>query len=63
MVEKDAMAETSKPGEADPYWWTPWAVLIGILLFGLLGFFGKLGSAPSGPTAADVPTTIASAAP
>jgi hypothetical protein len=54
------MSEPEKPAEKDPYWWTPWAVLVGLVLYGLLGFLGVLGSRPRGPTAADVPTTIPS---
>lgn len=53
------MSEPVKPPEKDPYWWTPWAVLAGLLLYGLLGFLGKLSSKPSGPTAADVPASVA----
>ena len=41
----------------DPYWWAPWAVLIGLVLYGLLGFLGVLTPGRKGPTAADVPTT------
>jgi hypothetical protein len=43
--------------DKDPYWWTPWAVLGAILIFGLLGFLGVLSPKPQGPTAADVPVT------
>jgi hypothetical protein len=53
------MSESVKPPEKDPFWWTPWAVLVGLVLYGLLGFLGKLTSKPNGPTAADVPATIA----
>jgi len=45
--------------EQDPYWWTPWAVMVAVVLFGLLGFLGKLGPRHSGPSAADVPATPA----
>ena len=48
-------------GEQDPYWWTPWAVLVGIVAFGLLGYLGLLSPKHKGPTAADVP--VAPAAP
>jgi hypothetical protein len=53
------MSGTPEKQNADPYWWTPWAVLVGLLLFGLLGFLGVLSPNHSGPTAADVPVTIA----
>ena len=43
----------------DPYWWTPWAVLVALLLYGLLGFLGVLSPKHEGPTAADVPAHIA----
>lgn len=49
--------------EKDPYWWTPWAVLIGLLLYGLLGFLGVLTPKQKGPTAADVPVTPATPEP
>jgi hypothetical protein len=52
------MSEPVKPPEKDPYWWTPWAVLVGLLLYGLLGFLGKLSTKPSGPTAADIPASV-----
>jgi hypothetical protein len=55
------MSEPDKQKQEDPFWWTPWAVLIGLLLYGLLGFLGKLSPSHSGPTAADVPVTIPSA--
>ena len=45
----------------DPYWWTPWAVLLALVLYGLLGFLGVLSPNRKGPTAADVPVTIPSA--
>ncbi len=48
-------AETSKG--KDPYWWTPWAVLVGLVVYGLLGFLGVLSPKHRGPTAADVPVT------
>jgi hypothetical protein len=57
------MSHPVKPAEKDPYWWTPWAVLGGLLLFGLLGFLGKLSAKASGPTAADVPATVAMPSP
>lgn len=44
-----------KDDAVDPYWWAPWAVLIGLVLYGLLGFLGVLTPAHKGPTAADVP--------
>ena len=58
MVRSAGMseAESKKP---DPYWWTPRAVLIGLMLYGLLGFLGGLSSKRGGPTAADVPVTTA----
>jgi hypothetical protein len=43
--------------DKDPYWWTPWAVLAAILVFGLLGFLGALSPKRGGLTAADVPVT------
>lgn len=57
------MAETKRTegknaADEDPYWWTPWAVLAGLVLFGLLGYLGKLGGGQhGGPTAADVTET------
>jgi hypothetical protein len=45
--------------EKDRYWWTPWAVLVALVLYGLLGFLGVLSPKREGPTAADVPTTTA----
>jgi hypothetical protein len=53
--EKIGKAKPEKSEELDPYWWTPWAVLVGIVLFGLLGFLGVLFPSRKGPTAADVP--------
>jgi len=38
----------------DPYWWAPWAVLVGLVTYGLLGFLGVLTPKRDGPTAADV---------
>jgi hypothetical protein len=49
--------------DKDPYWWTPWAVLIGLLLYGLLGYLGVLSHKQKGPTAADVPVTTAAPEP
>ena len=57
------MSEPAKTPERDPYWWTPWAVLLGLLAYGLLGYLGKLSGKKSGPTAADVPVAIVSAEP
>jgi len=45
----------------DPYWWTPWAVLVGLVVYGLLGFLGLLSPKQRGPTAADVPVNIPAA--
>jgi uncharacterized membrane protein len=45
--------------ELDPYWWAPWAVLIGLVLYGLLGYVGVLFPVRKGPTAADVPAKTA----
>jgi hypothetical protein len=53
----------SKPKEQDPYWWTPWAVLVALLLYGLLGFLGVLTPKRSGPTAADVAPPSAASPP
>ena len=57
------MSEPDSRKQEDALWWTPWVVLIGLVLYGLLGFLGKLSPRHSGPTAADVPVTIPSAAP
>jgi hypothetical protein len=46
-----------RPAAVDPDWWIPWAVLVGLVLFGLLGFLGVLTPARKGPSAADVPAT------
>ena len=56
-------APDKNTNEKDPYWWTPWAVLIGLLLYGLLGYLGVLFPKRTGPTAADVPVTTATPAP
>jgi hypothetical protein len=56
MSEPEKKPEPSAP--ADPYWWTPWAVLVGLVTYGLLGFLGVLSPKREGPTAADVPVTI-----
>lgn len=53
--------KTEKAAELDPYWWAPWAVLIGLVVYGLLGFLGVLFPNRKGPTAADVPTTAPAA--
>jgi hypothetical protein len=51
------MAEpTQREPPRDPYWWTPWAVLLGLILYGTLGYLGVLSPKRGGPTAADVPT-------
>ena len=55
---KPAKAESD--AAADPYWWVPWAVLVGLVLYGLLGYLGVLFPQRKGPTAADVPTKPAS---
>jgi hypothetical protein len=57
------MSEPDSRKQEDALWWTPWVVLVGLVLYGLLGFLGKLSPKHSGPTAADVPVTIPSAAP
>jgi hypothetical protein len=57
---------TDKPQKAepkDPYWWTPWAVLVALVLYGLLGYLGVLSPKRQGPTAADVPVTPTPSAP
>jgi hypothetical protein len=48
------MAEPERKSDNDPYWWTPWAIIAGLVLVGLLGFLGKLSPNRSGPSAADV---------
>jgi len=60
-VTSDAPAKKpeARPDALDPDWWVPWAVLVGLVLFGLLGFFGVLTPSRKGPTAADVPATPA----
>jgi hypothetical protein len=50
---------TEKTDQKDPYWWTPWAVLVGLVLYGLLGYLGVLSPKRHGPTAADVPASPA----
>ena len=57
------MTASEKNDEKDPYWWTAWAVLVGLVLFGLLGFLGVLSPSRKGPTAADVPVTPAAPPP
>jgi hypothetical protein len=57
------MTEADKPEQKDQYWWTPWAVLAALVLYGLLGFLGALTPKQNGPTAADVPVAAPSAAP
>jgi hypothetical protein len=56
-------APEKSSAEKDPYWWTPWAVLIGLVVYGLLGFLGVLSPKQKGPTAADVPATTATQEP
>jgi hypothetical protein len=51
------MTDDPKTKAEDRYWWAPWAVLAGLVLFGLLGYLGVLSPKPSGPTAADVPSS------
>ncbi|HVU01752.1 MAG TPA: hypothetical protein VHE30_08370 [Polyangiaceae bacterium] len=57
------MSESPTPPNDDEYAWAPWAVLVGLVLFGLLGYFGVLSPKRGGPTAADVPVEIPSALP
>jgi hypothetical protein len=48
-MSDEAKSEPSR----DPYWWTPWAVLVGLVGYGLLGYLGVLSPKREGPTAAD----------
>jgi hypothetical protein len=57
------MSAPEANGPKDRYWWTPWAVLVALVLYGLLGFLGMLSPKLKGPTAADVPVTTAASAP
>ncbi len=49
----------------DPYWWTPYSVMAGLVLIGILGFVGVfnkiLGGIAAHPASADVPATSAMA--
>lgn len=54
--------QPTRPNALEPYWWAPWAVLIGLVLYGLLGYLGVFFPSRKGPTAADVPTTPAPSA-
>lgn len=49
------MSDPAKRDEKDADWCLPWAVLIALVVFGLLGFF-KVFTPKPGITAADVPT-------
>ncbi len=63
--ERSAQQKKLPPADgADPMWWTPWAVMIGLIVLGFLGFMGALplGGKPSSKTAADVPVTPATEA-
>ena len=64
MVAFARMSDAGAPKDKDkdPYWWTPWAVLAGLVLYGLLGFLGVLSPKRAGPSAADVPATTAAPA-
>jgi FKBP-type peptidyl-prolyl cis-trans isomerase len=63
----DEEADEDDEGEEDPYWWTPHAVLSGLVLVGVLGFFGvfnkALGGIAAKPAASAEQTTAAHSEP
>jgi hypothetical protein len=61
--EDDEEAEAPAEPE-DPYWWTPHAVLGGLVLIGVLGFFGVFNKAfgflaKRGPAPSETPAAVA----